>query len=67
VIHRVALSCIAVNSGGRLRALLERLDEHRDELGNDSELDVRLNSQFAWLGWKIRIGGPLFDRWLDRK
>jgi hypothetical protein len=63
----LALSCIALESGGWRRALLVRLDDRGDELGNDSELDVLLNSQFARLGWKIRIGCPRFDRWLERK
>jgi hypothetical protein len=46
----LASSCVALESGGWRRALLVRLDDRGDELGNDSELDVLLNSQFARLG-----------------
>jgi hypothetical protein len=43
----LALSCIALESGGRRRALRLRLDDHGDELSDDSELNVLLHSQFA--------------------
>jgi hypothetical protein len=43
----LALSCIALESGGRRRALRLRLYDHGDELSDDSELNVLLHSQFA--------------------
>jgi hypothetical protein len=36
-----------LESGGRRRTLRLRLDDHGDELSDDSELNVLLHSQFA--------------------
>jgi hypothetical protein len=53
-IREIARHLKRATSTARRRGVLVRLDERGDELGDDSELNVLLNPQFARLGWKIR-------------
>jgi hypothetical protein len=44
-----------------------RLDQHLEELRDNADLEVLLEAQLTWFGWKIRIECPRFDRGIERK